>query len=145
MGDPILQASGSPNILTYSSGCKGKDFAGQFQIVYDSFSEYPKTMMQVSVETGVMRTNITRYVSVMLRNGTIRFVKHGVCPITKMGNVKFFQTDQAVNPGSYVSAPVASPILHSIPTPKQSTSALNDLKPKQGFSYSLFNDCTDYE
>ena len=41
---------------------KGKDneFRLQYQIVYQSFNERPKTMLDVSLETGILRANICR-------------------------------------------------------------------------------------
>ena len=122
---------------------KDKDFAGQFQVVYESFYS-PKTMAMVEHEAGIMRPNICRYVASLKKDGKIRLIKTDTCPITKC-KAGFYQTDRAINPGSYISAPVASPIQQSIPTPKQSTSALNDLKPKQGFSYYLFNSVFEHE
>lgn len=34
---------------------KGNEFQAQYQIVYQSFKEYPKTMLDVSLETGILR------------------------------------------------------------------------------------------
>lgn len=46
---------------------KGKDreFQAQYQIVYQSFKERPKTMLDVSLETGILRANICRHVAEM--------------------------------------------------------------------------------
>ncbi|MDY3790074.1 hypothetical protein [Bacteroides fluxus] len=44
---------------------KGNDFQSQYQIVYQSFKKHPKTMLDVSLETGILRANICRYVADM--------------------------------------------------------------------------------
>jgi len=124
-----------------NTGGKDKDFTGQFQICYESFYS-PKTMAMVEHETGIMRPNICRYVGTLKKDGKIRLIKTDTCPITKC-KAGFYQTDRAINPGSYVSAPVAAPLRHSIQTPKQP--APNPKAKKPDFSYSLFNDCTEYE
>ena len=41
---------------------KVSDFLFQKQRVYRSFKEKPKTMLQVSQETGIYRANICRYI-----------------------------------------------------------------------------------
>ena len=49
---------------------KGNEFQTQYQIVYQSFKEHPKTMLDVSLETGILRANICRY-GKRLRDATI--------------------------------------------------------------------------
>jgi len=44
---------------------KGSDISTQYQTVYQSFKERPKTMLDVSLETGILRANICRYVANM--------------------------------------------------------------------------------
>ena len=137
-GDPILQVHGSP---VNSKCCRDKDthFVRQFQIVFQAFSEKPKTMMMVEVETGIMRSNITRFVARMKRCGTITLVKTDLCPITKC-NAGFYQTFPNPNSGDYLSAPISC----TKPTDAQ-TSAFVNFKRSQDFSFNLFNNCTDYE
>jgi hypothetical protein len=55
----------------------------QYNKVKKAFSDSPKTMLMVSVETGILRANICRYVSKMKKHGDITFVKKGICPISK--------------------------------------------------------------
>ena len=119
-------------------GSKDTKFNRQYQIVYDSFSEFPKSMMMVEVETGIMRTNITRYVAVMKRQGTIKLIKKDVCPISGMSNVGFYQTNANIQPAPYVSAPVDAPISHSIPAPVSSGSAFDELRKTGDYYYQLF-------
>lgn len=44
---------------------------------------HPKTMLQVSIETGILRANICRYVGEMRKRNQIQIVHRGLCPITK--------------------------------------------------------------
>lgn len=53
---------------------KGNEFRAQYQIVYQSFKEYPKTMLDVSLETGILRANICRYVADMEDKGLIQLL-----------------------------------------------------------------------
>jgi hypothetical protein len=73
----------------------GKDnhFSSQCKIVYQSFMKSPKTMMQVSVETGILRANICRYVDKMKKEGQIQVVRKGLCPITHC-RAGFYSTDK---------------------------------------------------
>jgi len=61
---------------------KGKVFGAQKKAVCKAFKK-PSTMLMVSIETGVLRANICRYVAEMRRKGTIEFLYHDVCPISK--------------------------------------------------------------
>lgn len=61
-----------------------KYFQNQMKIVYNAFNdEVPKTMLQVSYETGIMRANICRYLAKWRKYNQIQLVKFGLCPITK--------------------------------------------------------------
>lgn len=55
----------------------------QTEKTFTAFHGKPKTMMAVSVETGILRPNICRYISKFERHGKIVKVKEGTCPITK--------------------------------------------------------------
>lgn len=73
----------SSNILFAGNESKGKDFTGQKKRVYKSFSERPKTMLMVSVETGILRANLCRYIAKWKKQNKIELVKFGICPISK--------------------------------------------------------------
>jgi hypothetical protein len=62
---------------------KGKNFVPQMQRVFAAFSRQPKTMLMVAVETGIMRSNITRYVAKWKKQRCIKIVRYGICPISK--------------------------------------------------------------
>lgn len=53
---------------------KNREFRAQYQIVYQSFKECPKTMLDVSLETGILRANICRYVAEMENKGVIQLL-----------------------------------------------------------------------
>lgn len=53
---------------------KNREFRAQYQIVYQSFKECPKTMLDVSLETGILRANICRYVADMENKGVIQLL-----------------------------------------------------------------------
>lgn len=53
---------------------KGNEFQAQYQTVFQSFKEHPKTMLDVSLETGILRANICRYVADMEDKGLIQLL-----------------------------------------------------------------------
>lgn len=71
----IGQKKGSHKAAPLSeSHDKNREFRAQYQIVYQSFKEYPKTMLDVSLETGILRANICRYVADMENKGVIQLL-----------------------------------------------------------------------
>lgn len=64
---------------------QGKDskFIAQIKVVFDAFQKEPKTMLQVSTETNILRANICRYVAMFLKQDKIQHFKKGYCPISK--------------------------------------------------------------
>jgi len=72
-----------------------KHFQRQYQIVYQSFQQHPKTMLQVSFETGVLRANICRYVADMKAKGLIQLLRKSVCPITHY-RAGFYSTNKTL-------------------------------------------------
>ena len=46
-----------------SKHCKDKKVVGQMTKVFKAFYSHPKTMLMVSIETGILRANICRYVA----------------------------------------------------------------------------------
>lgn len=53
---------------------KGNRFRAQNQIVYQHFKERPKTKLDVPLETGILRSNICRYVADMEDKGLIQLL-----------------------------------------------------------------------
>jgi hypothetical protein len=67
----------NPNFKSYDKG-------NQILIVFKAFAtETPKTMLQVSIETNILRANICRYKRMFEKNNTLQVVKKGICPISK--------------------------------------------------------------
>jgi len=58
-------------------------FQKQDEILYLAFSGRPKTMLQVSIQTGIYRSNICRWIAKMQRKSSIYLIKYGNCPISK--------------------------------------------------------------
>jgi hypothetical protein len=79
---------------------KNKQFEGQMKIVFAAFFEQPKTMLMVEVETGIMRSNICRYVAKWKKRETISIVSFGICPISKHNGVQKLTTNAALFPKS---------------------------------------------
>lgn len=60
-----------------------KDFQSQMRQVIKAFHCVEgKTMLQVAIETGILRANICRFVAELEKNGKIRIVKRSECPHT---------------------------------------------------------------
>jgi hypothetical protein len=74
---------------------KDNHFVNQYQIVYQSFLERPKTMLQVFIETGILRANICRYIADMEDKGLIQVIRKGYCPYTHF-MAGFYSTDKAL-------------------------------------------------
>ena len=86
-------ASSTTNPMNY--GGKDSGFRSQYQIVYQSFKERPKTMLDVFLETGILRANICWYVADMEDKGLIQLLykmdtkfKAGYLPLTRSCFVK---------------------------------------------------------
>jgi hypothetical protein len=58
------------------------DFNKQKKRVLAAF-DAPKTMLQVSFETGVFRANICRFIAEWQREGRISLRHFGLCPISR--------------------------------------------------------------
>jgi hypothetical protein len=74
---------------------KDNQFTTQYQIVYQSLKECPKTMLQVSIETGILRANICRYIAEMEDKGQIQVIRKGYCPYTHF-RAGFYSTDDVL-------------------------------------------------
>ena len=77
---------------------KDKHFQGQMQRVFTAFLRHPKTMLAVSVETGIRTSNITRYVAKWRKQNRIKTIRKGVCPISKSTGVQFLTTNPDLFP-----------------------------------------------
>lgn len=69
----------------------------QMKRVFAVFKSEPKTMLMASIETGVLRANICRYVAEWELQGRIAIYRKGLCPITKY-RAGFYTTNPAIFP-----------------------------------------------
>jgi hypothetical protein len=74
-----------------------KEFESQFSRAFHAFHDSPKTTKMVSVETGIPRENLTRYVAELERQKRITTVKKAPCKITKR-EAKYYSTDKKLFP-----------------------------------------------
>lgn len=81
---------------------KGKSthFQAQMKRVFAALYRQPKTMLMVEVETGIMRSNITRYVAKWKKRDCIKIVRLGICPISKSTGVQYLTTNPDLFPYS---------------------------------------------
>lgn len=62
---------------------KDKHFYCQTTTVFNALFKQPKTMLMVSIETGILRANICRYIAEWRKENRICLAKKGFCPISK--------------------------------------------------------------
>ena len=78
------KAAPSGNGNPYSVGVhKDTHNLPQLQTVRLSFSVRPKTMLEVSQETGIRQANICRYIGKLRKRDQIAVVRYGLCPVSK--------------------------------------------------------------
>ena len=73
----------SPKVFSHKGQGKSKHFQTQIQRVSAALYRQPKTMLMVSIETGILRANICRYVAEWEKENRIYKVRQGICPISK--------------------------------------------------------------
>lgn len=74
---------------------KDSEFQSQYKTVYQSFMDYPQTRLQVAIRTGILESNICRYVADMRDKNLIQVIKKGYCPLTHF-KAEFLSTDKAL-------------------------------------------------
>jgi hypothetical protein len=62
---------------------KDTKFSTQKQTVFHAFSQHPKTMLMVSLETGILRANVCRFIAKWQKQNRIKLMYKKLCPITK--------------------------------------------------------------
>jgi len=70
-----------------------ENWKAQTEKVFTCFFEQPRTMLEVEQKTGIMRSNICRYVSHLRGEGKIMHIKTDLDPITKR-NAKYWSTNK---------------------------------------------------
>jgi len=62
---------------------KDKHFEAQMKRVFAAFKRKPSTMLMASIETGILRANICRYVAKWQKGNNIHLLKQGLCKVSK--------------------------------------------------------------
>ncbi len=62
---------------------KNTHFEAQIERVFAALYGQPKTMLMVSIETGILRANICRFVAEWKKENRIYKFQQGICPISK--------------------------------------------------------------
>ena len=88
----------SPKVFSHKGQGKSTHFQAQMKRVFAALYKQPKTMLMVEVETGIMRSNITRYVAKWKKRDCIKIVRLGICPISKSTGVQFLTTNPDLFP-----------------------------------------------
>jgi len=73
----------SPKVFSHKGQGKSTHFQAQMKRVFAALYRQPKTMLMVSIETGILRANICRYVAKWEKQNCIKIVRKGICPISK--------------------------------------------------------------
>lgn len=81
----------APNFLHKGQG-KSTYFQAQLKRVFVALYRQPKTMLMASVETGILRANICRYIAEWEKRNCIKIVREGICPISKH-RARFYTTN----------------------------------------------------
>lgn len=73
----------SPKVFSHKGQGKDKHFEVQMKRVFAAFKRKPSTMLMVSIETGILRANICRYVAKWQKSNSIHLLKQGLCKVSK--------------------------------------------------------------
>ena len=79
----MIKTLNTPGKPLHTKQGKGKNFEGQMIIVFDAFKRKPSTMLMVSIETGILRANICRYIAQWEKQGCIHILNQGICNVSK--------------------------------------------------------------
>ena len=88
----------SPKVFSHKGQGKNTHFQAQMKRVFAALYRQPKTMLMVSIETGILRANICRYVAEWKKQDCIKIVRFGICPISKSTGVQFLTTNPDLFP-----------------------------------------------
>jgi len=87
----------SPKVFSHKGQSKDTQFQAQMKRVFAALYRQPKTMLMVSIETGILRANNCRYVAEWEKQNCIRIVRKGICPISKY-HAGFYTTNPQLFP-----------------------------------------------
>lgn len=87
----------TPNNFFHKGRNKDTHFQSQMKWVFVAFQRQPKSMLMASVETGILRANICRYVAKWREQDNIHLLKQGACKVSKR-RVGFYTTNTELFP-----------------------------------------------
>jgi hypothetical protein len=87
----------APKVFSHKGQGKSTHFQAQMRRVFAALYRQPKTMLMVSIETGILRANICRYVAEWEKENRICIVRKGICPISKY-RAGFYTTNPELFP-----------------------------------------------
>lgn len=90
--------SSSP-IFSNSRQDENKQFKAEMKRVFAALDKHPKTMLMVSIETGILRANICRYVAEWEKENRIKLVRKSICSISKR-RAGFYTTNLELIPAN---------------------------------------------
>ena len=79
----MVKTLNTPSNSLHKRQGKDKHFEVQMKPVFAAFKRKPSTMLMVSIETGILRANICRYVAEWQKQGSIHLLKQGLCKVSK--------------------------------------------------------------
>ena len=79
----MLNTPAPPSNSLLNEQYKDSHFEAQMKRVFAAFKRKPSTMLMVSIETGILRANICRYVAEWQKQGSIHLLKQGLCKVSK--------------------------------------------------------------
>ena len=69
--------------VSFETTIKDTHYQIQSKIIFAAFHQAPATMLMVSIETGILRANICRYVAKWQKSNSIHLLKQGLCKVSK--------------------------------------------------------------
>ncbi len=79
----MVKTLNTPSNTLHKRQGKDKHFEVQMKQVFAAFKRKPSTMLMVSIETGILRANICRYVAKWQKSNSIHLLKQGLCKVSK--------------------------------------------------------------
>lgn len=89
----MFKTLNTPSNSFHKVQSEDKQFEGQKKRVFAAFNRKPATMLMVSIETGILRANICRYVAEWQKNNSIHLLQEGLCKVSKH-RAGYYSTDK---------------------------------------------------
>jgi hypothetical protein len=88
----MVKTLNTPSNSLHKTQSKDKYFEVQMKRVFAAFKRKPSTMLMVSIETGILRANICRYVAKWQKSNSIHLLKQALCKVSKH-RAGYYSTD----------------------------------------------------